>query len=535
MKMRKLTVVASLLLFGAAGCDLAVENQQAPDQRRALANPGDVEALIGGSWWSWYQAQHNWNITPSGWLSTAAFQHSAFPANFGMVHYSSIPRVPTTNATSHDFYPQLAGTWTQPYRAIAAVNDGLRAIDAGVDLGANERRARAFAKFMQGVGHGTIAMLYPEGPIVDETTDLLQPQTFVGYNELLAAALGYLDEAIALANQGFAEPIPYDWLIVEGQGVTGPQLARMASSYKAMFRAAVPRTPAEAANVNWNAVLSEVNAGITEDVRFRLDGGVRWAGMHYYSLLGGWSQMNYFVHGMADQSGKYQEWMALPHTQKAPDLASGPFLVITPDTRFPQGATLAQQFADNRPHPQQRFQVPGNAARTAMTIGDQWARADRGTWRWSYYRDRRSPGVADVGTELSYIHYREQRLLAAEAHFRLGNLAQAAAIVNESRTAAGLNATNAAGLNTSCVPKLPDGSCGNLFEMLKWERRMHAHEGNYLVASMYFDSRRWGDLMEGTILTIPIPCRDAQVEGMECRDFGGAGGEFGAPRGTYGY
>jgi hypothetical protein len=528
MKMRKLTVAASLLLFGAAGCDLAVDNTEAPDQRRALANPGDVEALIGGAWWSWYNGWHNFNFSPSFWLSTAAFQHSAYPANFGMVHYSSIPRVPTTNATSHDFYPQLTGTWTNSYRAVAAVNDGLRALNTGVDLGANATRARAFAKFVQGVGHGTVAMLYPEGPIVDETSNLEVEQPFQDYNALLAAALGYLDEAIALANQGFATPIPYDWMIVEGSGVTGPQLARMASSYKAMFRAAVPRTPAEAANVNWNSVLSEVNAGVTEDVRFRLDGGTRWLSTHYYGLAFGWSQMNYFIHGMADQSGQYQEWMALPHGQKHPDLASGPFLINTPDTRFPQGATVAQQAADARPGSVQRFRMPPN-------FGDQWGRADRGTWRWSYYRDWRNHNHGDVGTTVRYIHHREQRLLAAEAHYRLGNLGQAAAIVNESRTAAGLNATDAAGTNTSCVPKLPNGSCGDLLEMIKWERRMNAHEGDYVGASMYFDSRRWGDLMEGTILTIPVPCRDAQLEGMECRDFGGPGGEFGAPRGTYGY
>jgi hypothetical protein len=136
-----------------------------------------------------------------------------------------------------------------------------------------------------------------------------------------------------------------------------------------------------------------------------------------------------------------------------------------------------------------------------------------------------------------YISYREQRLLAAEAQYRLGNMGAAADIINETRVAAGLNATNAAGLNTSCVPKLPDGSCGDLWEMLKWERRMEAsHEGHYLMAPMYFDSRRWGDLMEGTIITFPVPCRDAQLEtGIECEDRGGVGGVGAAPRGNYGY
>jgi hypothetical protein len=357
----------------------------------------------------------------------------------------------------------------------------------------------------------------------------------VGYQELLEAALGYLDQAISLAGGGFHEPIPYDWMIMS-EPVTAGQLIRMANSYKAMLRVANARTPAEAANINWAAVVQEINAGITDDVMFRFDGNTRWFGSLYYTLLGGWSQLNYMVHGMADQSGKYQEWMALPAGQRHPNLASGAFLIITPDKRFPQGATLAAQHADLRPHPDMRFQIPRNAA-GAANVGDQWARDDRGTWRWSYYRDRRSAGLyADEGDITPYISYREQQLLKAEAHIRLNQQAEAAAIINQTRVAAGLNATNAAGLNSSCVPKLPNGSCGNLLEMLKWERRMMAsHEGQYMMATMYFDGRRWGDLMEGTVLNWPIPCRDAQLEpGMACDNFGGTL-EWGAPVGTYGY
>jgi hypothetical protein len=536
MKQTKIAATAFLLLFGAAGCDLDVQNPNAPEQERALANPGDVEALVGGSWWSWYQAQHNFNISLSPMLSTMSFQHSAFPANFGMVDYSTIPRAPTINSTANPNYGNISGTWTQAYRAVAAVNDGLRAIDAGlVDLGPAATRARAYGKFVQGVGHGTIAMLYNAGPIVDETTDLTQTQEFVSYQELLQAALGYLDQAISLAGGGFHEPIPYDWMIM-AEPVTAGQLIRMANSYKAMLRVANARTPAEAANINWAAVVQEINAGITDDVMFRFDGNTRWFGSLYYTLLGGWSQLNYTVHGMADQSGKYQEWMALPAGQRHPNLPSGAFLIITPDKRFPQGATLAAQLADLRPHPDMRFQIPRNAA-GAVNTGDQWARDDRGTWRWSYYRDRRSPGLyADEGDVTPYISYREQRLLKAEAHIRLNQQAEAAAIINETRVPAGLNATNAAGLNSSCVPKLPNGSCGNLLEMLKWERRMMAsHEGQYLMSTMYFDSRRWGDLMEGTVLNWPIPCRDAQLEpGMTCENYGGTL-EWGAPVGTYGY
>jgi hypothetical protein len=76
----------------------------------------------------------------------------------------------------------------------------------------------------------------------------------------------------------------------------------------------------------------------------------------------------------------------------------------------------------------------------------------------------------------------EQNLLKAEAQYRLNNHAAAAALVNVTRTAAGLNATDANGTNSSCVPRLPDGSCGGLLEMIKWERRMtSSHNASYLM------------------------------------------------------
>jgi hypothetical protein len=538
MKMtRKSLAAATLLLFGAAGCDLDVTNPNAADADRALASPGDVESLVGGSWFSWWLGQHNFNIAPAMFLSTASFQHSAWPANFGMVDYSAIPRTPIVNNTAHAFYPFISGMGTQAYRAVAAANDGLRAMDGGTNLGDADRRARAFAKLMQGVGHGTIAMLYSQGPIVDENTDLTQAQEFVGYKELGAAAIGFLDEAIALANQGFHDDVPYSWLIADDP-VSGPELARYASTLKSHIRVAIARNPADAAEVNWQQVINDIDNGITEDFILRFDGGTNWFGTLYYSLLYQWSQMNYFVHGMADTSGKYQEWMALPTGEKHPNLPSGPFLIQTPDTRFPQGATEAAQIADGAARSGEvKFRVTGGGFPTATaTLGGQWGQAGRGTWRWSYYRDSRLPSVADVGTQ-PLAQVVEQNLLKAEANYRLGNMAAAAALVNESRTAAGLSATDAAGTNTSCVPRLPDGSCGGLLEMIKWERRMtSSHNGSYLMNTMYFDSRRWGDLMQGTFLQFPVPCREAQLEvGIACEQFGGTGGDWAAPVGTYGY
>lgn len=525
MRYRKFIAAASLLLLMVAGCgDLNVTNLNDPEAKRALANPGDVESLIVGAWNSWWvMTYHYYGAGP--WLSTTSFQHSAYPANFAMVHYSAIPRVPTTNDPAHAFYDQLANPYGWAFEGIAAANDGLRAIFAGsVDLGDDAIRAEAFARFAQGLGYGYLAMLYDRAPIVDETTDLTQPVEFVGYDDVLDAALGYLDEAIAIASANQFE-IPASW-IYTGAARDQDWLVEYMHSYKARLRAAVARTPAERAAVNWQAVLDDVGDGVTSDVDFVFTGGgYQWAPALYYTLLSGWSQMNYMVHGMADQSGKYQEWMALGIDARHPDLPSGAFLMDTPDTRFPQGATLADQQAN-----------PGTRMIVPATPGAQWGRPDRGTWRWSYYRDVRQPvPTAYVGSAPD-VTVAEMRLLEAEARFRLGGQMDAVAqLINVTRVAAGLNATDAAGTNTSCVPKLPSGTCGGLFEMLKWEKRMEAaHNVGHMIAPWYFDSRGWGDLMQGTILQLPIPATYAELASEPIVDYGSSF-DFGAPVGTYGY
>ena len=125
--------------------------------------------------------------------------------------------------------------------------------------------------------------------------------------------------------------------------------------------------------------------------------------------------------------------------------------------------------------------------------------------------------------------------LVAGGYYYAGRLANVATFVNATRTLHGLNATDAAGTNTSCVPKLPDGSCGDLWEMFKWEKRLETEFAGPLRIGWYFDGRGWGDLMEGTILQFPVPYKEMQILQQPVYDYGGVGGKFGAPVGTNGY
>ena len=180
---RKVAVAASLLLFGAAGCaDLAVTNVNDPERDRALASADDVESLVAGSYRQWWLGQQsddgNENSSPGLFLAAAAFEWSSTAANFGILQYSRIPREPVQNSSTHADYGHFATAWTRNYRAIASASEGLRAFaddpELGEELGEeNLLRARIFARFVMGLSHGSIALLYDRGYVVDETVEVV--------------------------------------------------------------------------------------------------------------------------------------------------------------------------------------------------------------------------------------------------------------------------------------------------------------------------------------------------------------------------
>ena len=297
------------------------------------------------------------------------------------------------------------------------------------------------------------------------------------------------------------------------------------SGFKARYRTQVARDPAERAAVNWAAVIADVDAAITTDWAVVDDNQQSswdfW--MHdYMSFRGAWHQIPYVVSGMVDQSGNYQAWIALPWNNRTA------ITVVTPDLRWPQGATLATQRL-----------APGKYVRAKTNdLGEGgWIRAERGTWRWSHYLDIRYQAyynASNVGLPIHVMTVTEMRLIKAEALLRTGNLQGAADLINVTRVGnGGLNATNATGLNTSCVPKLPNGSCGNLLEQLKHEKRIEEFQTVY--GGWFFDSRGWGDLPVGTPKHYPVPARELEVRQLPLYTFGGVGGNGSTPVGTYGY
>ena len=533
-RMRKVRPLALLLIMLAAGCaDLeSVTNLNDPGRDAALGSADAIEALVAGSFETWHDAQYQFT-GPSLFLSAASFQYACPWAGVGREIYSRIPRVPIENDPGSFHYAYHAEPWNVLYSALSATGDGLGALETSPEVAselgtAEHSRLMAFARFVQGVSHGSLALLYDRAIIRDEATDLTSEPRLVPYDTVLAAALDYLAEAASLA-EGHGWTIPESWMSVE---VPADQLARLAHSYSARFRAAVARTPAERAAVDWDAVIADVDAGITGDWVMDMDPYRYWyAAAVDYGTYPGWAGSTYFILGLADQSGSYQRWLDRPVMDRIPnpdddrDGVADPILVVTPDTRFPQGSTVAEQEAN----PGSLYVIP------EWGIQNVWKRPDRGTWRWGWYWhiDTRDYTFWE-DFHWPEITAAEMRLLKAEALLRTGDAATAASLVNVSRTAAGLSPTDAIGTNDSCVPRLPDGTCGGLMEMLKWEKRLETHYKGLHAAPWYFDGRGWGDLYRGTYLQLPVPCRDLEImDELPCYTYGGPEDETASPGSVY--
>ncbi len=237
--------LAALLLVGMVACvDLNVTNQNDPDTQRTLRTASDVEALIAGAYSRWVRVL--WYDGSSMMMSNASGEHVAPWGNAGMEMYARIPRIPTNNAAGAANVGNLTYAWFQAYGALAALHDGLKQIDDGVvTLGTNGNlRARAYGRYMQGLAHATIAVLYDSGFVYDERvaipsgTDPLTVVRLKGYRQVMDSALSFFAQAATLAASD-TFTIPATWM---SQTVSAATLVRLAHSDAARFRAAVARS-----------------------------------------------------------------------------------------------------------------------------------------------------------------------------------------------------------------------------------------------------------------------------------------------------
>jgi hypothetical protein len=500
----KLLGAGALLLMGACA-DLEVNNLNEPDRTRALATAGDLEALGAGAYRTNFFAAHS-SSGPALALALSADEYTSSAANFAGLDFYQEPRQPVNNTTTYNNASILRHTWASAYSAISSSSDVLKALQdqkVAAQLGAQRTaRLKTIATFNQGLGLGWLGLTYDRAFIVDETTDLAAPVPLSPYTEVVEKAIKKLYDAAELAEATSWSTEP-GWFA--NVTLSNTQIKQLAFSYAARFRAQVARTPEERNAVNWAQVIQDANKGITADYNPVMDDEVWWDYIKVYPSFGpfGWWDMRYA--GMADSTGGYQAWMATPMQQRQP------FQMASPDKRFPSSTASTGAGSKGK--------YVGYQVSTRSQPG-------RGTFQWSNYRDFRfQTYFTTFEGAVPDITVREMRLLRAEGLYRQGNLKAAADSINVTRVGnGGLDSVTVNGVpNTPrCVPRLPNGQCGTLFDALKWEKRVEIWM--HYLGDWFFDSRAWGDLQTGAPLHLPVPASDLLLAGEELYTFGGVGG-----------
>lgn len=499
------------------GCvDLTRPNLNDPNRENTTSTPGDVEALIASTFQLWWPKVYG--TLPTMMWSAMGYERSTPFLCFSSQEMSQEPRPAWNNTTVYVRSNTSSSTWLDLYGVISLANDGLAALDRGVNIGtdgADNSRARAFGKFMQGVAHGYLALMYDKAVIVDENTDVdtLATPTYQPYTEVMATAIAMLETSIAISDTATFTLPTVGW--IPGLALTNRELSRLAHTYIARFETYVARTAAERAAVNWGDVIAEVDAGITADFApvgspTGLVDNAKRLFARSNAFPGDQQRASNWLIGPADSLDGFKDWIATPVAERTP------FQVQTTDRRIQSDA------------------VGSKGAYFGYDSNVNWMNPTRGLYlRSFYYFHRFGAGTSWNNGPLVAITRTELDLLKAEALIRLNRAAEAIPLINKTRVANGqlppvdINGPPDEG---ACVPRKLSGACGSLWDALRYEKRIEQAGVDGHIA--FYDARGWNTLAENSFLHLPIPGRELEIQRLPNYTYGG-GGPMSAPPPTW--
>ncbi len=328
---------AALVVLALAGCksfegltDLEVTNQNAADRERVLQSWGDNENFVFGSFNAIFEAYSNGY--PASALTTMADEGSVSWGNHDARVLSSEPRSAFVNSPSYRFNNHAETPWYGTYEGLSNTYDGLRSVNADTTGAACVEvdcdRLFAYGKFIQGIGHGMLALFFDSAFVLDETIDLFDAdgaaidQPFVPYQVMWDSAVSYINQARTLAAGG-TWTMPDGKFGLNGNNWDGDELASVASLWLAWRWPQVARTSAERDGLPWLTIRQHYTQGMMAglgDIFLEADGCDQWCNDLLYfghiTTSTTWHRADYKTIGQYDENSTagngtygYVDWL----------------------------------------------------------------------------------------------------------------------------------------------------------------------------------------------------------------------------------
>lgn len=484
MKSIKFLYLVSILLLVMGSCkklDVG-KNPNNPDFEDVYSNAASVKSIAGGLYNTWYEGTHSYSWAPYMFLATSSDNVTCSWGNQAMRDMSWEPRKAWDNSPNYGYRSTTKGFFDRMYRSINTASNVLTALNNGLEIGsggADNNLVRAFCKFNQGIAYGSLALVFDKGFIVDENITIpgATIDDAVPFDEVAAAAVGYLDEAITLSSNAFT--VPASWLGTPAD-YSNDDFKKLCNSWAARILANIPRNRTQLAAVDWAKVKAYADAGITQDNIILMDGYVNWyAEAGDYLTYPGWGKVDmYVVHLMDDTQPQHWGTVARP----AP-----------PESTTPDDQRIFSDFEYSSLN---------------------WFQPARGYYHFSNYRYSRYDGPYALGDgEVPDFMLAENDMLRAEARLYLNDLAGAAAIIN-----AGTRVTR--GQMTPVAAVLAD-----LEQAIHHERHVEMYITG--MGIQFFEMRKKNLLQKGTPLHWPLPGQTLETFGLKgpFYTFGGEPGD----------
>ena len=471
MKTKKLFLLGAVLGLSITGCkklDVG-KNPNNPDFDDVYSNSASVKSIASGLFNTFYIGTHSYTYSPYMFLATSGDNVTCSWGNQAMRDMSWEPRQTWNNSASYSYRGTTKNFFDYMFKVINTASNVMKAINNGLEIsgGADNNLVKSFCKFSQGVAYGNLALVFDRGFIVDENI-ALPDATVDGAStpeEVAAAAIGYLDEAISLASNSFT--VPSSWLGTSSD-YSNADFAKLCNSWAARILAYMPRTKAQNSAVDWGKVKAYADAGITSDMTILQDGYVNWyAEAGDYLTYPGWGKVDmYVVHLMDDTQPAHWD-----------DVSTFP---TPPESTAPQDERIFTDFEYSSLN---------------------WFRPERGYYHFSNYRYARYDAAYALGDgPVPDFMVAENDMLRAEARAYTGDLTGAAAIIN-----AGTRVTR--GNMTPVGTTLPE-----IEQAILHERHVELYVTGMGIP--HFAMRKLDLLQKGTPLEWPLPAQTLETFGI---------------------